>query len=100
MKGALTEGPVGRTLINKAIPMVLGIAAVIFFNIVDTFWVGQLGATPLAAMSFTFPVTFVVLSLAMGMGIGATSVISNAIGHGNEDRVRRLTTDSLFLANV
>lgn len=80
--------------------MVLGIAAVIFFNIVDTFWVGQLGATPLAAMSFTFPVTFVVLSLAMGMGIGATSVISNAIGHGNEDRVRRLTTDSLFLANV
>ncbi|MEM7674643.1 MAG: MATE family efflux transporter [Myxococcota bacterium] len=100
MKGALTEGPVGRTLIDKAIPMVLGIAAIIFFNIVDTFWVGQLGAEPLAAMSFTFPVTFVVLSLTMGMGVGATSVISNAIGHGNSNRVRRLTTDSLFLANV
>lgn len=80
--------------------MLLGIASIIFFNIVDTFWVGQLGAVPLAAMSFTFPVTYVVLSLAMGMGIGATSVISNAIGHGDFSRVRRLTTDSLFLANV
>ena len=100
MKGTLTEGPVGRTLIDKAVPMLLGIAAIIFFNIVDTFWVGQLGARPLAAMSFTFPVTYIVLSLAMGMGIGATSVIANAIGHGDEDRVRRLTTDSLFLANV
>ena len=100
MKGTLTEGPVGRILVNKAIPMLLGIAAIIFFNLVDTFWVGQLGAKPLAAMSFTFPVTFVVLSLAMGIGIGATSVISNAIGHGDVDRVRRLTTDSLFLTNV
>lgn len=80
--------------------MVLGIAAIIFFNIVDTFWVGQLGATQLAAMSFTFPVTFVVLSLAMGIGIGATSVIANAIGHGDQNRVRRLTTDSLLLANL
>ena len=100
VKGALTEGPVGRTLVQKAAPMLMGIAAIIFFNIVDTFWVGQLGAKPLAAMSFTFPVTYVVLSLAMGMGIGATSVISNAIGHGDFGRVRRLTTDSLFLANV
>ncbi len=100
VKGALTEGPVGRTLINKAVPMLLGIAAIIFFNIVDTFWVSKLGEKPLAAMSFTFPVTFIVISLAMGMGIGATSVISNAIGHGDAIRVRRLTTDSLFLANV
>ena len=100
MTGALTEGPVGRTLVEKAVPMLLGIASIIFFNIVDTFWVGQLGAVPLAAMSFTFPITYVVLSLAMGMGIGATSVISNAIGHGDFSRVRRLTTDSLFLANI
>lgn len=99
-RAALLEGPVDKILIRKAIPMLLGIAAVLFFNIVDTFYVGQLGAEELAAMSFTFPVTFVVLSLAMGMGIGTTAVISNAIGHGDAVRVRRLTTDGLFLANV
>lgn len=98
--GALTEGPVGRTLLNKAAPMLLGIASILLFNIVDTFFVGQLGAWELAAMSFTFPVTFVVLSIAMGMGIGATAVISAAIGHGDEAKVRRLTTDAIILANV
>lgn len=100
MDGALTQGPVARTLITKAIPMLLGIASILLFNIVDTLFVGQLGARELAAMSFTFPVTFVVLSVAMGMGIGATAVISNAIGHGDERKVRRLATDGLVLANV
>ena len=99
-RGALTEGPVGPTLIAKALPMLVGIASILLFNIVDTFFVGQLGAEPLAAMSFTFPVTFVVLSLAMGIGIGATAVISTALGQGDDGRVRRLTTDALFLANV
>ncbi|MEL6185541.1 MAG: MATE family efflux transporter [Myxococcota bacterium] len=80
--------------------MVVGIAAILLFNIIDTLFVGQLGAVELAAMSFTFPVTFIVLSVSMGLGIGATAVISTAIGHGDDDRVRRLTTDGLILANV
>ena len=95
---ALTEGPVASTLVKKAVPMLFGILAILLFNIVDTFYVGQLGKLPLAAMSFTFPVTFVVLSLSMGVGIGTTAVISNAIGHGDEARVRRLTTDAVILA--
>ena len=44
----LTEGPVPRLLIGMSVPMVLGIAAILFFNIVDTFYVGQLGARELA----------------------------------------------------
>jgi len=96
----LLEGPVGRTVIDLAIPMVFGMAAVILFNVVDTFYVGRLGARELAAMSFTFPVAFMVMSVAMGMGVGVTSVISRAIGGGDRERVRRLTTDGLLLANT
>ena len=80
--------------------MLIGIAAIVLFNVVDTFWVGQLGAAELAAMSFTFPVVMVVFSVSMGIGIGATAVIARALGHGDEDQVRRLTTDALLLANV
>lgn len=96
----LLSGPEGKTLVRLALPMLLGITAIILFNVVDTYFVGQLGPLPLAAMGFTFPVVFVVISISMGLGIGATSVISRAIGEGDHQRVRRVTTDSLALALV
>jgi putative MATE family efflux protein len=70
----------------------------VVFNLVDTAFVGRLGTQELAAISFTFPVVLVVNSLAGGLGVGASAVISRAIGKGDRYRVQRLTTDSLALA--
>ena len=99
-KAQILEGPIAPTLIRMAVPMLIGIAAIVLFNIVDTFWVGQLGALELTAMSYTFPVVMIVTSLAMGVSIGGTAVIARALGHGDEDQVKRLTTDALVLANT
>jgi putative MATE family efflux protein len=96
----MLEGPIGKTLIRLALPMVFGMAAIILFNVIDTFYVGRLGATELAAMSFTFPVVYMLTHLTVGLGIGVTSVIARAIGEGDPERVRRLTTDGLILANT
>ncbi len=97
-KNLLVEGPIFSRLAQLTIPMVFGILAMVAFNLVDTFFIGQLGANQLAAISFTFPVVFIISSLTMGLGIGAAAVISHAIGQGNRDKVRRLTTDSLALS--
>lgn len=96
----LLHGPVGRTLLELAGPMVFGLTAVILFGVVDTFYVGRLGATELAAMSFTFPVSFFVMGIAMGMSVGMTSTVARAVGAGDFAQVRRLTTDGLVLANL
>ena len=96
----LIEGPVKKTLIRLTLPMVLGTLGMVIFNLSDTFFVGQLGTNQLAALSFTFPVVLVVSSLAMGLGIGASAVISRAIGEGNHYKVKRLTTDSLTLSLI
>ncbi len=93
----LVNDPVGPSLWRLALPMVAGILVINLFNIVDTWFIGQLGAEPLAAMAFTFPVTFVVTSMTMGIGVGASAVISRAIGEAHPERVRRLTTHALFL---
>ena len=79
-------------------PMAFGIISILLFNLVDTFWVGQLGAKELAALSFTFPVSFVVMSLTMGLGVGMSAAISHAIGSGDDDQVRRLATQGLLLS--
>ncbi len=97
-KALLIEGPVGRTLIRLTIPMVFGIISMVGFNLADTFFVGRLGTIQLAALSFTFPVILIIHSLALGLSIGASAVISRAIGEGNQDQVKRLTTDSLILS--
>ncbi|MGB3639205.1 MAG: MATE family efflux transporter [Rivularia sp. (in: cyanobacteria)] len=98
MKQQLTEGNVGSTLVKLTIPMIWGVFAIIAFNLVDTYFVGQLGTKPLAAMSFTFPVVMTLGSLSMGLGVGASSVISRAIGEGDRQRVKKFTTNSLTLA--
>lgn len=97
-KPRLTEGPVAKTLLNLTIPMIFGMVGMVAFNLVDTFFVGQLGTQELAALSFTFPIIMVIGSLAMGIGTGASAVISQAIGRGDHHKVQRLTTDSLILS--
>ncbi len=94
----LIEGPIGKSLVSLTGPMIIGIVSIIAFNLIDTFFVGQLGIKELAAMSFTFPVVFVIGSIALGLGVGASSVISRAIGEGNSHKVQRYTTDALTLA--
>ncbi len=98
MNRKLTQGSVGWQLVKLTLPMVWGVFAIIAFNLVDTYFVGQLGTAQLAAMSFTFPVVLTLGSLAMGLGVGASSVIARAIGEGDFSRVQRFTTNSLTLA--
>lgn len=94
----LTAGAVSWQLFKLTLPMVWGVFALVAFNLVDTYFVGQLGTAQLAAMSFTFPVVLTLGSLAMGLGVGASSVIARAIGEGDRRRVQRFTTNSLTLA--
>ena len=93
----LLQDPVGSTLMRLALPMIFGILSMVVYNLADTFFVGRLGHEQLAALSFTFPVVLAIGSLAQGIGMGASAVVSRAIGSENYRRVRRLATDSLIL---
>lgn len=96
----LTTGPIWRNLAVLAGPMMFGIIASISVSLIDTFFVGKLGTQPLAALSFTFPVTMTITSLSIGLGAGAASLVSRSIGAKNEKDAKRLATDSLALAIV
>ncbi len=97
-KAILLEGPVERSILKMTLPMLIGMIGMSVFNIVDTYFVGQLGSLELAAMSFTFPVIMIQGAISMGLGMGTSAIISRAIGTGNHEQVKRLTTDSLFLS--
>ena len=96
----LTNGPVASHLRRQAIPMALGLIALISFDAVDLFFVAQLGDAPLAAISFTFPVIWLLSSIVIGFEAGAASCISRAVGSNDIPGARRQTTDTVLLAGI
>lgn len=99
-KTDLTTAPIAPTLVKLTGPMLIGILSMVGFNIVDTYFVGQLGKNELAALTFTFPVILIIFSVAQGIGIGATALISQSIGKNEFEKAARETTDSLVLAII
>jgi putative MATE family efflux protein len=93
----LTSGSIPAQLTRLTVPMFLGIASMILASMVETVFIGVLGASELAAFSFTFPLVMGLSSISMGLGIGASSLIARAQGAGDKDRVRLLATHAMIL---
>ncbi len=96
----LLNAPIVPTLKRMTIPMIFGMITLMMFNLVDTFFISMLGTEPLAAVSFTFPVTFTVISLAIGLGIGTSAVIAKALGSNNIEEARFDASMALIIAVV
>ena len=69
------------------------------YNVVDTFYAGQISETALAAVGLSFPVFLLVIAASSGLSRGSSGLISNAIGAKLLDDQQRYTTQSISLAN-
>ena len=94
----MTEGPPGPAIISLMIPMMIGMIALVSYSIADTWFIGRLGTMELAAVSFTFPVAFIVSALSMGLAVGTSSVASRLFGANELGQIQRITTHAALLA--
>ena len=99
-RARLTEGPVGRHLVDMTLPVLFGIATMMGQAFIDAWFLGRVGDRALAAFGFAFPILMIVTSVAIGLSAGTSSVVARAIGADDHDRARRLSTDSLLLSLV
>ncbi len=97
-KHGLLTVPIAQVLRNMTIPMVFGMVAILMFNLIDTFFVSLLGTDALAAISFTFPVTFGVNSITMGIGVGLSTNIARLLGQKKNQYAANFTSHGLLLA--
>ncbi|WCE29900.1 MATE family efflux transporter [Vibrio sp. SCSIO 43137] len=97
-KHGLLTGHIPQVLRTMTIPMVFGMVAILMFNLVDTFFVSLLGTDALAAISFTFPVTYAVNCITMGIGIGLSTCLARLLGKGETQHAKHFTTHGLMLA--
>lgn len=80
------------TLWRQTWPMAIGVLALLGFQLVDSAFIARLGTSPLAAQSFTFPLSFLIIGIQVGMGIAIAALISRALGGGEDARAKRLTS--------
>lgn len=80
-----------RNLFSMTWPMLLGVVAIMSFQLVDSFFISLLGTEPLAAMGFTMPITQLMIGVQVGIGIAATALISRALGAQKHAKAKRLS---------
>lgn len=92
----LIRDDIKSTLVRMTLPMMFGIVSLMLFNLADLYFVGRLGTEPLAALGFTFPVSFSITSLAIGLGIGTSATLARLIGSGKQHEAASLASDNLL----
>lgn len=96
----LLKGPLRPVLVQMTVPMMFGIVSLMLFNLVDIWFVGLLGTEPMAALAFTFPVSFAIVSLAIGLGIGMSATLARRIGRGETDTAAAMATNTLLMTFI
>lgn len=94
----LTTGGEARALIAFSVPMLLGNVFQQLYNMVDSVVVGNfVGKTALAAVGASFPILMLMISLQIGLTMGATVLVAQQFGAGERDRIRT-TVNTTYIA--
>ena len=93
----ILEGNLYKVLSVVSLPILVTNVIQAFYELTDMFYVGKLGAVPLAALSLTGPINFLIMVFAMGMAMGSISLMSKAIGEGTFSKFSKYAGQLLFL---
>jgi putative MATE family efflux protein len=78
-------------------PTLLGMVAMVSYNVADTWFIGRLGSAELAAVSFTFPVVLFIGAVTVGLAHGTSSVCARLFGQGDAQDVGRVALHAVLL---
>lgn len=93
-----TTGPIGRSILLLAIPMVLEMLMESVFAVVDIFWVSHLGTDAAATVGLTESLLTLIYALAIGLSIGAMAMVARRIGEENPEGAARAAVQAIALA--
>ena len=93
----LLEGPILRSLLKLAVPIVLTNVLQSAYQIIDAFWVGRLGGAAVAAVSVSFPVMFLMIAVGAGLSIAGSTLIAQYVGARNEKMVNHVAGQTLLM---
>ncbi|MEM7371160.1 MAG: MATE family efflux transporter [Bacteroidota bacterium] len=99
MSNILKDDP-NKALISMSLPISIGMLSTFLFQVIDTYFVGQLGPESLAALSFSSTVYFMMVGLFIGLSVGVSVIIGQATGASDIKKVRHTTWIAALLCLV
>ena len=96
----LTEGGIAKPLFILAIPIVITNLFQTAYNLADTFWVGRYSTDALAAISFAFPMVFLLISIGLGLSVAGSVMVAQNIGAGDEREAEYAASQTISFAIV
>ena len=96
-RSRLLEGPILRSLLTLAVPIVAANILQSAYQIIDAFWVGRLGGAAVAAVSLSFPVMFLMFAVGSGLSIAGSTLIAQYVGARNDAMVGHVAGQTLLM---
>ncbi len=87
-----------KALFTLAYPMLIAMIVQTMYNIVDTAFVGRLGAEAIAALTFSFPIFFILMALNQGIAVGMGSRISRFLGSKKKGSAENAAMHGIFIS--
>ncbi len=99
-KDNLVKGDIKKHLGKIAVPAALGFLFSTLFNVVDSYFAGQIGTDAIAGMTLSFPVFFLLLAIASGIGNGINALGAIALGANDDKRFHALFKNAMGIALI
>jgi putative MATE family efflux protein len=96
----LTSGGIGKPLFYLALPIVITNLLQTAYNLADTFWLGQYSTEALAAISFGFPLVFLLISFGIGISIAGSVLVAQYVGAGEEGEAEYAASQTMTFAII
>ncbi len=96
-KTDLSQGSLIRSLFTLAWPIIMANILQTAYQLIDTFWLGRLGANAVAAVSISFPILFLVLSLGAGLTLAGTVIVSQFKGAEDDKMIDFASSQTVFV---
>jgi putative MATE family efflux protein len=96
-KNNLTESSILKSLFTLAVPIIFANILQTAYQLTDTFWVGRLGTDAVAAVSISFPIIFLIISLGGGSAIAGTILVAQYKGKNDQTAVNHITSQTVMM---
>ncbi|MDO4511956.1 MAG: MATE family efflux transporter, partial [Bacteroidales bacterium] len=96
----LTTGAVGKVISRMALPTIAGMLVTSIYNLVDSYFVGQINTQATAAVGVAFPAMAIVQAVGFFFGQGSGTYISRALGAKRHEEAAKMASTTFFLSIV